>query len=103
MPDLSVEYLGLKLKNPLIVASSGLTRNSKLIHQCEEAGAGAVVMKSIFEEDIRRRDKTFEDFLVTHPEASSYYDAEVGLVYGAQQYCEEISKVKKDCSIPVIA
>jgi len=103
MPDLSVEYLGLKLKNPLVVASSGLTRNSKLIHQCEEAGAGAVVMKSIFEEDIRRRDKTFEDLLVTHPEASAYYDAEVGLVYGAQQYCEEITRAKKECSIPIIA
>ena len=103
MSDLSVEYLGLRLKNPLIVASSGLTRNAHLISQCESAGAGAVVMKSIFEEDIRRRDNTFTDFLVTHPEASGYFDAEVGLVYGAHQYCEEIKKAKAQVKIPVIA
>ncbi|OGG04647.1 MAG: hypothetical protein A3F83_08055 [Candidatus Glassbacteria bacterium RIFCSPLOWO2_12_FULL_58_11] len=103
MSDLSVEYLGLKLKNPLIVASSGLTRNAQLIGQCEAAGAGAVVMKSIFEEDIRRRDNSFTDFLATHPEASGYFEAEVGLVYGAHQYCEEIKKAKAQVKIPVIA
>lgn len=59
MPNLSTKYLGMELKNPLIVASSGLSRNVKLIEQCETAGAGAVVMKSIFEEDVRRKDKTF--------------------------------------------
>ncbi len=80
MPDISVEYLGLKLTNPLIVASSGLTRNARLIKQCEAAGAAAVVMKSIFEEDIRRRDKTFKDTLFLHSEASGYLDAKVGLI-----------------------
>ena len=103
MPDLSVEYLGLKLRNPLIVASSGLTRNARLVRQCEEAGAGAVVMKSIFEEDIRRKDNTFQDDLISHPEAAEYFRADVGLVYGAQQYCEEIKQAKKETSIPVIA
>lgn len=103
MPDISVEYLGLKLANPLIVASSGLTRNAKLIKQCEDAGAGAVVMKSIFEEDIRHRDKTFKDTLFMHSEASGYFDARVGLIYGAQDYCQEIKKAKDTVSIPVIA
>jgi dihydroorotate dehydrogenase (fumarate) len=103
MPDLSVEYLGLKLRNPLIVASSGLTRNARLVRQCEEAGAGAVVMKSIFEEDIRRKDNTFDDYLISHPEASEYFRADVGLVYGAQQYCEEIKQAKKETKIPIIA
>jgi dihydroorotate dehydrogenase (fumarate) len=103
MSDLSVIYLGLKLKNPLIVASSGLTRSAKLVGQCESAGAGAVVMKSIFEEDIRRRDKTFSDILMSHPEAAGYLDAEVGVIYGAHQYCEEIKKAKEKTGIPVIA
>jgi len=103
MPDLSVEYLGLKLRNPLIVASSGLTRNVKLITQCESEGAGAVVMKSIFEEDIRRKDKTFNDSLFSHPEAAGYFDAQLGLIYGPQQYCEEIKKAKARVGIPVIA
>lgn len=103
MPDMSVEYMGLKLRNPLIVASSGLTRNAALVRLCEQAGVGAVVMKSIFEEDIRRRDNTFDDFLSSHPEASDYFRADVGLVYGAQHYCDEIRQVKKEIGIPVIA
>lgn len=103
MPDLSVEYLGLKLRNPLIVASSGLTRNAEMVRHCEQAGVGAVVMKSIFEEDIRRRDNTFDDFLSSHPEASEYFRADVGMVYGAQQYCDEIRQAKKETDIPVIA
>ena len=103
MPDISVEYMGLKLTNPLVVASSGFTRNARLIEQCEAAGAGAVVMKSIFEEDIRRRDKTFKDALFLHSEVSGYFDAKVGLVYGAQDYCQEIKKAKDTVSIPVIA
>ncbi len=103
MPDLSVEYMGLRLRNPLIVASSGLTRNAALVRHCEQAGVGAVVMKSIFEEDIRRRDNTFDDSLCSHPEASEYFRADLGLVYGAQQYCDEIRQAKKETSIPVIA
>ncbi|MFC1537278.1 dihydroorotate dehydrogenase-like protein [Gemmatimonadota bacterium] len=103
MPDLSVKYLGMQLRNPLIVASSGLTRSVKLIEQCENAGAGAVVMKSIFEEDIRRKDKTFSDPLLTHTEAAAYMDAEVGLIYGAQDYCDQIKEAKDKVGIPVIA
>ena len=60
-------------------------------------------MKSIFEEDIRRKDNTFSDPLLTHAEASQYADAEVGMIYGPQQYCEEIRKVKNEVDIPVIA
>ncbi len=52
--DLSCNYVGLKLKNPIIVASSGLTENVKNMKKCEENGAGAVVVKSLFEEEICR-------------------------------------------------
>ena len=52
MADLSTQYLGLKLKNPIIAGSSGLTNSAKSIQQLEEGGAGAVVLKSIFEEEI---------------------------------------------------
>jgi len=103
MPNLSVRYLGMELRNPLVVASSGLTRSVKLIEQCESAGAGAVVMKSIFEEDIRRKDRTFSDPLITHTEAAGYMDAQVGLIYGPQDYCEQIKLAKDRVSIPVIA
>ncbi len=52
MVDLSTEYLGMKLKNPVIAGSSGLTNSVKSIKELEESGAGAVVLKSIFEEEI---------------------------------------------------
>jgi len=103
MADLKTRYLNLELKNPLVVASSGLTRNAKMVKQCEELGAGAVVLKSIFEEDIRRRDNTFQDSLMDHPEAADYFSAEVGLIYGPSEYCSEIEKARKSVSIPVIA
>jgi len=51
MADLSTEYLGIKLKNPIIVGSSGLTSSVKKIKDIEENGVGAVVLKSIFEEE----------------------------------------------------
>jgi len=52
MADLSTQYLGMTLKNPVIAGSSGLTNSVKSIKQLEEGGAGAVVLKSIFEEEI---------------------------------------------------
>ncbi|MFO7829977.1 MAG: diguanylate cyclase, partial [Bacteroidales bacterium] len=53
MADLSVNYMGLKLRNPIIAASSGLTNSIDDIKEFEEKGAGAIVLKSIFEEEIR--------------------------------------------------
>ncbi|HEY3388084.1 MAG TPA: diguanylate cyclase, partial [Prolixibacteraceae bacterium] len=52
MPDLSTSYLGLQLKNPIIVGSSGLTDSVEKIKHLEDMGAGAVVLKSLFEEEI---------------------------------------------------
>ena len=52
MTDLSTSYMGLTLKNPIIVGSSDLTMSLERVRACEEAGAGAVVLKSLFEEQI---------------------------------------------------
>ena len=52
MADLSTNYLGLQLKNPIVVGSSGLTDSVAKIKNLEAAGAGAVVLKSLFEEEI---------------------------------------------------
>ena len=52
MPDLSVSYLGLNLPSPIIVGSSGLTSKPEKVAELEKNGAGAVVLKSIFEEEI---------------------------------------------------
>ena len=52
MADLTTRYMGMALKNPVVVASSGLTETAAGVQKCEAAGAGAVVMKSVFEEQI---------------------------------------------------
>ncbi len=101
--DLSTQYLGLTLKNPIIVGSSGLTQTVDKIKACEAAGAGAVVMKSLFEEQIREADLGVKDSALMHPEAMGYVQAEADLVYGARDYLKVIEGAKKAVSLPVIA
>jgi len=105
MVDLSTEYLGLKLKNPVIAGSSGLTNSVKSITELEENGAGAVVLKSIFEEEIAFE---YEDIL---KEAESkgynldqfdYYDYKIK-EDNIDKYTTLINESKKNVSIPVIA
>ncbi len=105
MVDLSTEYLGMKLKNPVIAGSSGLTNSVKSIKELEESGAGAVVLKSIFEEEIAFE---YEDIL---KEAESkgynldqfdYYDYKIK-EDNIDKYTTLINESKKNVSIPVIA
>lgn len=106
MADLSTTYLGLKLKNPIIAGSSGLTNNIKNLKELEKNGAGAIVLKSLFEEEIRAElDKDFdamnkESYL--YPETLDYYDnytTEDALT----NYLKLISDAKKELNIPIIA
>ena len=101
--DISTTYLGLSLKNPIIVASCGLTKTVDQIKKCEQAGAGAVVMKSVFEEQIREMDSGIKDSVEMHPEAMEYIRAEIDMQYGTREYLETIRQAKKSVSIPVIA
>lgn len=103
MPNLSTSYLGLQLKNPVIVGSSGLTKSVENVVACEEAGAGAVVLKSLFEEVLAQRDFGVLDSVVDHTEAYDYYYARLELLYGAQDYMTLIKEAKAAVSIPVIA
>ena len=106
MPDLSTTYMGLRLKNPLIAGSSGLTAAVDGVKAAEEGGVGAVVLKSIFEEEIAAE---YEETLAEAKaqgmslESYDYYDYEVRgrprrLVRGARRRRE-----KGACAIPVIA
>ena len=105
MADLSTRYLGLSLDNPIIVASSGLTRSVDTILKCEEAGAGAVVLKSIFEEQIRQEVKEVASHVANvtwHPEAAEYvqtYSKENAM----EQYLSVLREAKKKTTIPLIA
>lgn len=107
MMDLSTEYLGLKLKNPLVVSSSPLTESVENILRLEDAGAAAVVLPSIFEEqltlesnaldrDISRGTESFAESLSYFPTYEDYrqgQDSYLGLLRGA----------KSRCSFPIIA
>ncbi len=104
MADLSVTYMGLKLANPLIVAASSLTNTVEKIQRCQEAGAGAVVLKSLFEEQIEAQTEEIEaeSGPYFHPEAFDYV-RQMGMRLGQDDYLNLIEQAKKQVSIPVIA
>lgn len=104
MMDLSTSYLGLQLKNPIIVSSSGLTDSVEKIIRLEEAGAGAVVLKSLFEEQINHEitKALHRGAGLDYPEAIDYMKAYVR-DNDIQKYLGLISEAKKKVKIPVIA
>ena len=105
MPDLSTTYMGLKLKNPLIAGSSGLTDTVKGVKEAEFGGVGAVVLKSIFEEEIAAE---YEGALAEAKgkglslESYDYYDYQVRGDRIAE-YVDLVRQAKKGVTIPVIA
>lgn len=101
MANLNVDYLGLTLKNPIIVSSSGLTSTLERVKKVEEAGAGAVVLKSLFEEQMSGEAESLE-WYHDYPEAADYLSQFVK--QGAlDKYLQFIRDTKQECSIPVIA
>ncbi len=103
MPNLQSSYLNLSLKNPIIVASSGLTGNLPKLKACEDAGAGAVVLKSLFEEAFTKDEWKIAGQDSYHPEMYEYINSELELQYGKTDYLKLISDAKKSLDIPVIA
>jgi len=121
MIDLSCKYLGLQIKNPLIVGSSGLTSSIENLKTIAQMGAGAVVLKSIFEEQIKFESDKF--LKSDNPGMTSWNEAFQGIVNKTEFYYEEafdyltsyakehtlnqylglISEAKKVIGIPVIA
>lgn len=101
MINLSTQYLGLDLRNPLIVGSSGLTDSVSKIKKLSDAGAGAVVLKSLFEEQIRMEAGTMLSYS-DYPEANDYI-SNYSRDNSVKQYLALISEAKKTVDIPVIA
>ncbi|MBN1646623.1 MAG: dihydroorotate dehydrogenase-like protein [Spirochaetales bacterium] len=104
MADCGVSYLGLKLKNPLIVASSRLTSDIEKVVACQKAGAGALVLKSLFEEQIMHDSGAMTkgmDF-DAHSDAADFFRA-TSHNYYMDQYLKFIEDCKKEIDIPVIA
>jgi len=104
--DLSVSYLGLNLKSPVVVGSSGLTFSLERLKQIEQAGAGAVVLKSIFEEEIQHEFNHVLEEESRNDEANleylDYYDYKIK-EDNVNKYIEFIKSAKKEISIPLIA
>ena len=105
MANLETTYLGLKLKNPLVAASSGLTSSVEKIKELEEAGIGAVVLKSIFEEQINNEVTSMlakESQNTDYPEAADYIKNYLR-DNTVKKHLELLTEVKKKTDIPIIA
>ncbi len=106
MTDLSTKYAGLNLSNPVIAASSGLTDSVHKLQELEKAGVGAVVLKSIFEEEIlMEMDQVSQQMTgkpFVFPETMDYMDEEPheDLI---RKYLRFVSEAKAALKIPVIA
>ncbi len=103
MIDLSTKYMGLNLKNPIIVGSCGLTGTLEGVMEMEENGAGAVVLKSLFEEQITMEISNSTTNLYTqHTEANDYFRY-YEKMYHVEKYIDLIKQCKSKTSIPIIA
>jgi len=101
--DLSVKYMGLNLKNPIIVGSSGLTNSVEKIRDLEKQGAGAIVLKSLFEEQIAmEQEKSYSQNDFDYPEAMDYMKA-YAAEYTYADFIQLIKGAKEAVDIPVIA
>lgn len=100
MAPLKTTFAGLELKSPIIISSSGLTDSPEKIKRLEEAGAAAVVLKSVFEEQINAQAGSMNGY--GSPEADDYLNAYLRS-HTLNKHIELIEETKKQCSIPVIA
>jgi len=106
MTDLSTTYLGLKLKNPLVASASPLSKKLDKAKQLEEAGISAIVMYSLFEEQIIHESLELDHYLTrssdTGAEAMSYFPESGTYSLGPDKYLDMVSSLKKALNIPVI-
>jgi dihydroorotate dehydrogenase (fumarate) len=105
--NLTSEYLGLKLKSPIVASSSPLTESLENIQRLEDAGAAAVVLPSIFEEQLTLESNAVDRDLTrgteSFAEALSYFPDYEDFRYGQDVYLSQIRRAKSACSIPILA
>jgi len=105
--DLTTTYMGLNLKNPIIIGASPLTSTIESIVKLEKNGASAVVLHSIFEEQINYETHSFDHFIFKgsedYAESLGYFPEVTLSNLESQHYLDELVKLKKSVSIPVIA
>jgi dihydroorotate dehydrogenase (fumarate) len=105
--DLTTKYLGLELKNPIVPSASPMSRTVGSVRLLEDYGASAVVLYSIFEEQLRHESKELHHHLTVHSdsfaEATSYFPEPNEYHSGPDEYLDHIRKLKEAVTIPIIA
>lgn len=106
MVDLRTKYLGLQLRNPLVASASPLSKKVDTVRQLEDAGVSAVVMYSLFEEQIQNESRALDRYLTqgteSFPEALSYFPDLDNYNVGPQEYLNQIRLLKETVDIPII-
>lgn len=104
--DLTTTYLGKTLKNPLVASASPLSRRLDNIRRLEDAGAAAVVLFSLFEEEILHESRELDHYLTygaeSYAEAVSYFPQPEEFYLGPEAYLEHIRQAKDAVDIPII-
>jgi dihydroorotate dehydrogenase (fumarate) len=104
---LATSYLGFDLPNPLVPSASPLSRDVGVVKQLEDAGAPAIVMYSLFEEEVYHEDEELEHYLshgsYSFAEALSYFPDYHDYIHGPEEYLNQVRKLKEAVDIPVIA
>src|SRR6202142_3477722 len=107
MIDLSTTYLGLRLRTPLVASASPLSQDIDGIRRLEDAGASAVVLYSLFEEQLRQESFELEHHLAegtdSFAEAASFFPQAGEFHLGPEGYLKHIQRAKKAVSVPIIA
>ena len=105
--DITTTYLGLKLKSPIVCSAGPLSEKISNIREMEDAGAGAVVLYSIFEEQIEHEQLELyhhtSDHTESFAEATSYFPEPFEFKLGPDEYLNHIRKAKEAVNIPIIA
>jgi dihydroorotate dehydrogenase (fumarate) len=105
--DLKTTYLGMELRTPLVASASPMSEKVDSIRQMEDAGISAVVLYSLFEEQIKREQEELHHHLTygveSFAEAITYFPEPEDIQHRSEFYLEHIRKVKKAVDIPIIA
>lgn len=107
MIDLSTDFLGLQLGNPIVPSASPLSRDLDMAQRLEDAGAAALIMYSLFEEGVEHEAahhaRFFEEQSLGHAEAETFHPVPAGVIAQQDRYLEQLRRLKNVLGIPVIA
>lgn len=107
MPELGTDWVGLRLQTPLVVGASPLSDNPDALRRCVECGAGAIVVRSLFEEQIVAEQLAIHRFIDSHvdmdAEARSFLPDSLAFGVGSAPYLASLRKLAKEFAVPIIA